>query len=79
MYLTFSQHVENLFMRVCIILNTRTHANDNAPTRVTCEDQNWVVDRSELGVYRGFHFMPLIKINRILRDARAERSGTVTM
>jgi hypothetical protein len=47
---TFSDHVEHLFMSVCIVFNTRTHANNNSPRTVRGKYKDGVVYSSKLGM-----------------------------
>jgi len=57
---SFSNEVKHLFVRMRIIFNTRSHANNNSPTRVRGENKNWVINCTKLGVDGGFHLVPLI-------------------
>jgi len=45
---SLSNKVEHLLMRVRIIFNTWTHADDNSPTGVRGENKNRVINSSEL-------------------------------
>ena len=76
---TFSRHVVNFFMRVSIILNTGSHADHNTPRRVRSENQDGVVNRSELRVHCGLHFVPLVQLDGVLRERSTKRSGRVTV
>lgn len=69
---TFTHHVENLLVRVRIILDTWAHANDNTPGRVGGEDEHWVVNRAELRVDGCLHLVPLIQLDRVLSQRSAE-------
>jgi len=65
---SFSDEVEHFFVRMGIILNSWSHANDDSPRRVRGENKNWIIDSSELRVNSGFHFMPLIHFKSVVSD-----------
>lgn len=69
---SFSYKIEHLFMGVRIIFNTWTHANDNSPAGVRSEDQDGVIDCSELTVSCGFHFVPLMHFQGVVSDEGGE-------
>lgn len=76
---SFSYKVEHLFVRVGIIFDTWSHANDNSPGGVRGEDEDWIVDSSELSVDCGFHLMPLIQLKSVVSDGGREVCCGVTM
>ena len=47
---TFSHKVEHLFVGVGVVLNTRACADDDSPRAVGGEDEDGIVDGSELRV-----------------------------
>jgi hypothetical protein len=76
---SFSDKIISLFVHWRIIFNTWPHANDQSPRTVRSENQDWVINSSELRVDSALHFMPLIELNSILSNISAERSGRVTV
>ena len=70
---TLSDHVEDLLVRVGIIFNTGTHADDDTPRGVGGEDENRVVDGTELRVDGSLHLVPLVELQSILGKRGAER------
>ena len=75
----FSDEVEHLFVGVRVILHTRAGADDDSPRAVGSEDEDGVVDCAELGVDHGLHLVPLVKLQSVLGDVRAERGSGVTV
>jgi hypothetical protein len=69
---TFSDKVEHLFVGMRVILNTRACANDDSPRTVGSEDEDGVVDSTELRMDDGLHFVPLVELERVLSDISAE-------
>jgi len=76
---TLTAHVEHFLMRVSIIFDTRSHTDNNSPGRVRCENEDRVIDSTELRVHGRLHLMPLIQLNSVLSHRGTERSGGVTM
>jgi len=60
---SLAAEVEHLLMSVRVIFNTRSCADHDSPGAVGSEDQNWVINSTELRVHYGLHFMPLVKFN----------------
>ena len=79
MHWALSNKVIRFLMGMRIILNTRSHANNNTPTGIRSEDENWVVDGSELGVDSGVHLMPLMHFQSVVGDRGREHRSCVTM
>jgi hypothetical protein len=75
----FSDKVEHLFVGVRVVLNTRARADDDSPGAVGGEDENGVVDSTELRVDDGLHFVPLIELERVLCNIGAERGSGVAV
>ena len=76
---TFSHEVVHLLMGVRIILNSWTHADDNSPSGVTCENENGIVDCSKLGVHDGLHLMPLIHLQGVVSNGSRQVGGCISM
>lgn len=76
---TFSDKVEHLFVGVRVVLNTRARADDDSPGAVRGEDENGVVDSTELRVDDGLHFVPLVELERVLCNIGAERGSGVAV
>ena len=74
-----SYEVEHLLVRVRIILNSWTHADDNSPRGVGSKHQNWVVDSSELRVDDSLHLVPLVHLESVVSDGSRQVSSGVTM
>ena len=66
-------------MGMRIILNGWTHADNNSPGGVGCENQHWVVNGTELGVDDGLHLMPLVHFQGVVSDRGRQVSSRVTM
>jgi hypothetical protein len=75
----FTAHVEHFFMGVGIIFNTRSHTDNDSPGRVGSENEDGVIDSSELRVDSRLHLVPLIQLNGILGDGSTVGRGRVTM
>lgn len=76
---SLSYEVKHLFMRVRIILNTWSHANDNSPRRVWSKNQNWIVDCSELRMNSWVHLEPLVHFKSVRGNKRWEVHGSVAV
>ena len=75
----FTDHVENLLVRVRIVFDTWPHTDHNTPRGVGGEDEDRVVDCTELRVNGGLHLVPLVELNRVLGERGTVRSCRVTM
>ena len=62
----FTNHIENFFMGMSIIFDTWTHADDDSPGGVWSENEDWVVDSSELRVDSGLHLVPRVELERVV-------------
>ena len=76
---TLTNHVENLLMRVRIVLNTWSHTNDDSPRGVRCENENWIVNSTELRVHSRLHLVPLMKIECIVSYGCSKGHGGISM
>ena len=62
-----------------IILNTWSHANDDSPRGVRCENENWIVNSTELRVHSRLHLVPLMKIECIVSYGCSKGHGGISM
>ena len=62
-----------------VVFNGRTHADNDTPRGVRCEDKHWIINGTELRVNSGLHIMPLVHLECIVRDRSGEVCGCVTV
>ena len=64
----FTDHIENLLMRVGVVFDTWSHADHNTPRGVRGENEDRVVDGAKLGMDGRLHLMPLVELNGVLGE-----------
>jgi len=64
----FPEEIIELLVSVGIILGGWPGANDDSPTGVRGEDQDGVVNCSELTMDCSFHLMPLMHLESVVSD-----------
>lgn len=76
---SFSHNIVHAFVSIGIFFGARAHTDDTSPGRVRAENNNGVVDSTELSMDSVLHFMPLVHIEGISSKVSGKVHVGVTM